>query len=351
MGRRRLLHDALSTLPRRRTWVGVAAGGVLIVVAVAIAVTQRGSHSPAPTHRPASQTWASGVFAGYGPSGDQHFAAWRGAPLQTATDFISAETWAQIADPMTTIDLWRSAPNVQLVLSVPMWPTTGGGTLAAAATGAYNPYFASLARSLVAANRGTTIVRIGWEFNTTFYRWAVRTPTDAALYAEAWRQMVTSMRSVPGQHFGFVWTPNSQPGGLDPALSYPGDGYVTDIGLDVYDQDQTLGQSPQARWSDLVNKGYGLAWQASFAASRGKPIAFPEWGEVLATHSPGLGGGDNPYFITQLRRWFGSHHTAFEDYFDSDTKYGTYYGLTTGSGKFPTAARTYRALWSGTTSP
>jgi beta-mannanase len=264
---------------------------------------------------------------------------------------MSSDTWAQISDPATTIDLWRSAPTVQLVLSVPMWPTTGGGSLAAAANGDYNDYFASLARALVAAHRSATILRIGWEFNTSFYPWAVTSPASAALYAEAWRQIVTAIRSAAGQHFGFVWTPNGQPGGLDPALSYPGDGYVSDVGLDVYDQDQTLGQSPQARWSDLVGKGYGLAWQAKFATAHSKPIAFPEWGEELSTTSPGLGGGDNPYFITQMRRWFAAHHTAFEDYFNSDTNYGTFYALDGGSDKFPRSAATYRSLWSGATSP
>ena len=102
---------------------------------------------------------------------------------------------------------------------------------------------------------------------------------------------------------------------------------------------------PAARWSDLVTNGYGLAWQARFAAAHHKPIAFPEWGEVIATSTPGLGGGDDPYFIEQMRRWFASHQTAFEDYFNSDTSYGTYYGIDTGSGKFPTASATYRSLW------
>lgn len=323
---------------------------VVLVVGTLIAgvvVAGRAQQAAPPTARPADQTWDSGVFSGYGPSGDLAFAAWRGAPIQTATDFMSSEGWAQIADPVTTTSLWRSAPGVRLVLSVPMWPTTGGGSLAGVASGADNQYFASLARSLVAAGRAHTMLRIGWEFNAPFYVWAVRSAADASMYAEAWRQIVGAMRSAPGQHFGFVWTPNAQPGGLDPALSYPGDGYVSDIGLDVYDQDQTLGQSPQARWSDLVNNGYGLAWQAAFAGRHGKPIAFPEWGLVLQLTAPGLGGGDNPYFVAQMRGWFAAHHTDFENYFNSDTTYGTYYGLHTPANKFPAAATTYRSLWSG----
>lgn len=285
------------------------------------------------------------MFSGYGPSGDVRFAAWRGAPIQTATDFISGQTWSQISDPTTTIDAWRSEPQVKLVLSTPMWPASGGNLVAAAA-GEYNTYFASLGRSLVAAGRSDTILRIGWEFNTTFYRWSVATPSDAANYAAAWRQLVTAMRDVPGQHFEFVWNPAIQTGGVSPALSYPGDKYVSAIGLDVYDRNRLIGQSAEARWNDLVETGYGLQWQADFADSHDKPIAFPEWGLVSQPRNPGIGGGDDPYFVTQMRKWFASHHTAFEDYFDSDTSYGAYFGLTTGNGKFPNAARTYRSLYS-----
>jgi hypothetical protein len=328
-------------------WLLAACAVIAVGVATPIVVTSGhgGGAEPPPTVRPAAQTWDSGVFAGYGPAGDEKFAAWRGAPIQTATDFVSGQTWSQIEDPTTTIDAWRSEPDVQLALSTPMWPASPGGSLAAAASGTYNTYFASLGRALVAAGRDDTIMRIGWEFNTTFYRWSVTTAADAANYAAAWRQIVTAMRGVPGQHFGFVWNPAIQTDGTSPELSYPGDKYVTAIGLDVYDRNRVSGQSPQARWNDLVTTGYGLQWQAGFAAAHHKPIAFPEWGLVSQPRNPGIGGGDDPYFVTQMREWFASHRTAFEDYFNSDTTYGAYFGLTTGSGKFPNAARTYRSLY------
>ncbi len=57
----------------------------------------------------------------------------------------------------------------------------------------------------------------------TWYRWSVRTAADAAHYAAVWRQIVTAMRSVPGQHLNFDWAPTIAVGGLNPALSYPGD--------------------------------------------------------------------------------------------------------------------------------
>jgi hypothetical protein len=228
-----------------------------------------------------------------------------------------------------------------------MWPATGGD-LATAASGAYNGYFHTLAQNLVSGGLPGASIRLGWEFNGTWYRWSVANATDASNYAEAWRQIVTAMRSVPGQQFSFDWAPTQSSGGVDPALAYPGDAYVTDIGLDVYDWNPSANATATDRWNALVNKGYGLAWQASFAAAHSKPIAFPEWGLVYDGPNPSQGGGDDPLFIQNMYNWFASHNTSFENYSNvDDPNNGFYYGLTTGSGKFPQATAVYQQLFSG----
>jgi hypothetical protein len=204
-----------------------------------------------------------------------------------------------------------------------------------------------MARNLVAGGLASAGLRLGWEFNATWYRWSVGTPAAAVSYAEAWRQIVTAMRSVPGANFSFDWALNRQSGGVDPTLSYPGDAYVSEIGMDVYDWNESgLSETPSNRWNDLVNKGYGLAWQAKFASARRKPIAFPEWGLVSFVPNPALAGGDDPSFIQHMFNWFKSHNVAFEDYFNSDNAVaGTYYGITTGNGKFSKSAALYQKLY------
>jgi hypothetical protein len=293
----------------------------------------------------ATPTWRSGVFAGYGPSADQQFGGWRGAPIQTATDFIASDNWTNLQNPVWTISQWAAVPSVQPDLSVAMWPATGGN-LASAASGAYNSYFRTLAQNLVNGALPAASIRLGWEFNGTWYRWSVATAADAANYAAAWRQIVTAMRSVRGQRFSFDWSPTQSSGGVNPALAYPGNAYVTDIGLDVYDWNPTYNAKATDRWNALLSNGYGLAWQASFAAAHGKPIAFPEWGLVYYSPYPPVSGGDDPAFIQNMHNWFASHNTAFENYsnFDDPTN-GFYYGLTTGSGQFPQSTALYHQLF------
>jgi hypothetical protein len=297
-------------------------------------------------------TWRSGVFAGYGPSGDAAFGTWRGAPVTSATDFLPSDNWTQMEDPAWAIGQWGPVTSVWPDLSVAPWPASGGN-LADAAAGAYDAHFAALARSLVAGGLGGAGIRLGWEFNGSWYRWSVRSASDAALFAQAWRGIVTAMRSVPGAHFQFDWALSAGASTADPALAYPGDAYVDDIGMDVYDWNPSGStESPTQRWNGIVNESYGLAWQANFASAHHKPIAFPEWGVVNYAVQPSAAGGDDPTFVQNMVSWFRTHDVSFENYFDADaTSLGMSYGLTTGNGLFPKSAVTYQQLYSATLTP
>jgi hypothetical protein len=306
------------------------------------APVNRGAHQAVV---PAGVSWPSGVFSGYGPTGDVQFGAWRGTPVTTATDFLPQDTWAQMENPAWAIPAWGPAPTIHPDFSLAMWPWSGGN-LADAAAGNYNSHFAALAQNLVAGGLGSATIRLAWEFNGTWYRWSVSNAAQAAQYAEAWRQIVSAMRSVPGSSFSFDWAPTAAQGGINPALAYPGDSYVTDIGLDVYDWNATPGLTPAQRWSQLVGTGYGLAWQTNFAAAHHKPIAFPEWGLASSTFAPASSGGDDPTFVTNMHTWFATHKPAFENYFNSDSpSTGMFDGITTGNGLFPQATAVYRQLF------
>ncbi|HWB66245.1 MAG TPA: hypothetical protein VG708_05410 [Mycobacteriales bacterium] len=293
-----------------------------------------------------NRTWKSGVFAGYTPAADRGFAAWRGAPIQTATEFTPAVTWAQLEDPAQIIADWGSVHSVQLVLSTALWPGQGGN-LKAASRGRYDHHFRELARNLVRGGLANTDIRLGWEFNGTWYRWSVQSPRQAKEFAAAWRHIVRAMRSVPDQQFGFDWcvtVPNA--GGLNPALSYPGNRYVTEVAADVYDRNPGARVDPMQRWNALRLASYGLLWQAKFAALHHKPIAFPEWGLVSNPARPAAGGGDDPTFVREMYAWFASHNTSFEDYFDSVDHLGADFRISAPDGHFPNAAAAYRELYS-----
>jgi hypothetical protein len=235
---------------------------------------------------------------------------------------------------------WRNT-GYRLVLGVPILPGGSGGSLAAGAAGAYNPYFAILAQTLVNDGAANAILRLGWEFNGSWYPWSVANNTDAQNFAAFWRQIVDSMRAVPGQQFKFLWNPNG--GGTSDwnlELAYPGSAYVDYIGTDIYDQYWGSSPTPQAAWSDAVNQTWGLNWLVSFAGAQGRPIAIPEWS--VDFRSDGHGMGDDPNFINQFANWIAANNVAFTCIFSyNDSSTGQDNDITDGS--FPNALAAFRA--------
>ena len=270
-----------------------------------------------------------GVYAGAGkPSAVAAFESNIGRPVASVHEALARENWVNLSNPLWFAEQWNASSYRQRVMySVPMLPDSGG-TLAEGARGAYNEHFRLLALRLVASGEGSATLRIGPEFNGNWFRWTIAVPNGAADYAAFWRQIVTTMRSVPGAAFKFDWCANggsSWVGGqqLQAAAAYPGDAYVDYIGLDVYDQSWSPNRhDPAARWNEFVNTRNGLAWQKRFAAAHGKAMTFPEWG--LSKRADGYGGGDNPYFIEQMHDWIAANNVAYHMYFEHGDGNGDY---------------------------
>jgi beta-mannanase len=190
------------------------------------------------------------------------------------------------------------------------------GTLAAGASGAYNSYFATLAKTLVAAGDERSFLRIGWEFNGSWYPWKALTAHAETKYAEYFRQIVTTMRAVPGASFQFVWNPQATAfttAGYSVRAAYPGDAYVNDVGIDFYDQSAGTATSATA-WADLSQPALSAA--SSFAGAEHKPIVVCEWG--VALQAGGQGPGDDPLYVANMIAWMKdpANHVAYESYFD-----------------------------------
>ena len=188
-------------------------------------------------------------------------------------------------------------------------------TLVAAAAGDYNSKFYDLGKLLVHDGLGNTIIDLGREMNGTWYEWSEHRapPSEPDAYILAWRQIVTTMRSVPGQHFKFLWTVFMANSSV--AESWPGIAYVDYIGTDIFDwyggSDNTYPRTPsgaldhEAKWQQiLAAEPGGLNWMAAFSRVTGKPIIIPEWG--LDFHT--FGGQDDPLFITNMMAWMKGHH-------------------------------------------
>ena len=187
-------------------------------------------------------------------------------------------------------------------------------SLLAAAAGKYNSRFYNLGELLVQDGFSNTILDLGREMNGTWYEWSEhRAPSyEPNAFILAWQQIVTTMRSVPGQHFKFLWT--IYPVSASIAEAWPGSAYVDYIGTDIFDWHGVTADYPrtasgaldhEAKWRQILTaKPGGLNWMAAFSHATGKPIIIPEWG--LDFHT--FGGQDDPLFITNMMAWMKAHH-------------------------------------------
>ena len=279
---------------RRRSIIVVSAIVVLLVVGV-IAVLLGTRKTTATPSVPAGRFTA---YVGQGnPSGVHPKSRSCSAPRSASRpDVLGQRDWNGITDDETVIDRWKGS-GYRMIWSVPMLPESGGASLpAGGATGAYNMYFSQLARNPVAAGMGDSYLRLGWGVQSVAIPWYPA--GQSSYFVEYWRQIVSTMRTVPGANFSFVWNPSRGDNGpKDKAMGnfadyYPGDAYVDVIGMDVYDTSWNHYPGESAEFRDHADPGVG-AWTGSleiFADKHGKPLAIPELG---------LG----PFLGSASRRW------------------------------------------------
>jgi len=177
-----------------------------------------------------------------------------------AMDFLDPASWSTISNPSWFLGQWQGS-GYKMIWGVEMIPNSGG-SLAAGATGAYDAYFKTLAQNLVTGGQGSSVIRLGWEFNGGWFPWAAN--GHAADFVTYWQHIVTAMRSVAGASFRFEWNPTRGDMGVgDLANYYPGDTYVDIVGLDVYDTEWASYPGAQAEWQTMQTQAYGLNWLAS----------------------------------------------------------------------------------------
>jgi glycosyl hydrolase family 26 len=187
--------------------------------------------------------------------------------------------------------------------------------LVAAAAGADNRQFYRLGELLVRDGLSDTIINLSREMNGWWYAWSVWHAPSSELdaFILAWRQVVTTMRSVPGEHFKFLWT--IYPGAATATECWPGSAYVDYVGTDIFDwhggpdgmyPHTASGALDWARhWQQVLTASPGgLDWTARFSELTGKPVIIPEWG--LDFHT--FGGRDDTYFLARMTTWLRAYH-------------------------------------------
>ncbi|WP_405011085.1 glycoside hydrolase family 26 protein [Kitasatospora sp. NBC_01539] len=266
------------------------------------------------------------------------FSGWLGgARVQVGHTYLAGNGWADVEGENQVLGLWSqwklSRPDRGLVLGVPMLVPNEGDLsdgevvklLARGNRGEFDRHFLKLARKLVAFGGGDTVVTLGWEMNGTTY--TSRCRPDPAAWKAYWRRIVTVMRSVPGQHFRFDFTPTRGLDAIPWTRCYPGDDVVDIVGMDAYDM------PAGATFDDMVAEPYGLQDQVEFAARRGKPVSYPEWGLFR--------NGDNPEYVRRMTEWMRTHDTAYQTVTDY-CPHG-FWGCT----RNPRSTTAYRQLMTG----
>jgi beta-mannanase len=246
-----------------------------------------------------------------------------GRSVETVMEFLPYESWSAFERPTTQLEAWAGTPY-DVVFTTPMIPSDGS-TLAAGATGAYDAHWRTFAQTMIDGGRPNAIIRLGHEFNHTFYPWSASGGQEA-VFADYFRHIVTVLRSVPGARFRITFNVLSGVGTADVVKAYPGDSYVDYIGLDIYDDVYNVTDFEQ-RWTRLRTQAYGIDWVTRFASEHDKPIAFDEWALVLSTdhakRDPATDSGDDVVYIDRMLDLFEKESVAYACYFDVSTAYGS----------------------------
>jgi hypothetical protein len=276
--------------------------------------------------------WASGAYLPTGtPAAAAAFGAWRKHPLDVGEVWLNRSTWASITDPVWLYQRWQGSPYT-LVVTVPMLPDVPGVSIRACSRGAYNAHWRQFGRVIRSYGLGSSIIRLGWEFNGKWYPWAATNPTA---WAECYRQAVTSARST-APRLRWDWNVNRGVSSAlaDPTRAYPGNSYVSMIGVDSYDQWPPVGSG--GGWQKQLNGDQGLNYWLGFAKAHGKKLSVPEWGSIRYGRSAGR---DDPQYIRDMRAFFAANasHIAFEAIFQGSI--GNYDAGRT----MPKAAQAYKA--------
>lgn len=212
----------------------------------------------------------------------------------------SAMEWSSLLGPRT------------LLLSVPA--CVNNTSWASEAAGLNDIHWQLLARNLTGAGLGNCVLRIAREFNGGWYPWTV-SPGNVADHRAAWPHIVSVMKGA-GFTGSFMWNPTLGQGTFGPNAgadsAYPGNSSVDVIGLDMYDwgypartdTEPRATAQQQAMWNSFRDQWDGLTGWQSFAAARGKQLAYPEWGlNLWKSGGNYIGGGDNALFVQEAAAW------------------------------------------------
>lgn len=212
-----------------------------------------------------------------------------------------SEGWAKLESSLDWQARGHKAGGYPVMWGIPIFPAQGGCTLWAAARGDYDTHYSGLAKILVARGFKGSYIRIGWEANGNWMPWSAA--KDVHSFKVAFARVADVFRLVdPSFRFVFCTTLGQKNAKADEII--PDLAHVDVINVDVYDEwwSSNFKTNATARWTNDYWLGtYKLLWFLWWAKDRGKKLSIAEWGLRPDWDAGGHGGGDNPYFIEQMK--------------------------------------------------
>lgn len=288
------------------------------------------------------RSWPSGVFVNNPLSGAglKQFGTYRNRPIAVGVTYADRSSWSAMDNPW----LLQQYAGFRGRLSIGLPLTLRRALLPAVAQGKYDQYFAAFAKLLNSSGRANSIVRLGWEFNGTWYAWSA---FDPATYKAAFRHVVTVLRKQDPSVL-IDWDGNlgtSQCGHNPFTTLYPGNRYVDIVGVDTFDLKWSKISSLKA-FASWTNRPFGLNSWYRFATQHKKPLSVPEWGVITNKTSSDIGEGDNPVYVRGMYSWFAAHASklAYEAYFNNPYEPRAANSLE-GPVQMRKSAAMYKSLW------
>jgi hypothetical protein len=129
--------------------------------------------------------------------------AWKEVPVSASSGELAITASGAAVTGLETLLNGGGADS-----AAPARHTSDSPALVAAAAGADDQQFYQLGKLLVRDGLSSTIINLSREMNGWWYEWSEWHAPSSELdaFIRAWRHVVTAMRSVPGEHFKFLWT-------------------------------------------------------------------------------------------------------------------------------------------------
>jgi hypothetical protein len=219
---------------RKPVWIVILAAIIVVAAAAGVAIGRQhqteAAVGPMPVHLPHAPESYLGVYSAAAPRSYSGVTAFTQATGVTPDLAMYYSSWYEgfRKDFAMSAEQHGAVPVVQL--------EPAGISLRAIAAGKYDAFLSEYA-SAVSAYRRPVILSFGHEMNGSWYTWGFRR-TPAAEFVAAWRHIVTLFRSFGAKNVTWLWTVNvidTADGSIpSPRPWWPGDAYVTWVGIDGY---------------------------------------------------------------------------------------------------------------------